>query len=707
MAVIDPRYVTTVSLEEYFVNNGTGTPNSDGAIWFWQDNNRNVPKPVFQLVNLSAPNTPPNYAYVQLPNPITLSSVGTPVDNNGNNIAIYYFPYDAAGNIQLYFVQVYDSFGVLQEQREGWPNIGPTENPDQEMANISNELSNPQFVDIFFTLTNPLVINFTGIATTTVGIAPNWNLQVTHTANTTVTLTRNAIAGNLNYPNNPPYTLTILPGANITAVSLVQVLSNNPNIYAPAPAGLNGWIASSILLAPNSSVTMQYFSNAGMLNPFTILAANNGTANYVQYNNTIQLPAGNNPQNADTGFVSIILALPTGAATTLSNVQIVGLDSDVPNVGYDQTTANRQRDQLFNFYSPLLQAKPIPSYLIGWDFPLNPTQVSGNGAMGPFATGGAAGSFQAWDQTVVFQSATNGVTLSRSASGNGALRITANAGNPQFAIIQYLPQAEAREILQNTLSVMLSATTNGAYALGGTVSLWYSTDANLPSTAANNSIVATLTAGGKPATFNGNWTEVPRVNLWDATFSVTQSATTNWIDYGFSPWSLNGGAAVNTAVWFAIVVGFSAFTNTRSIDIGSSSLVPGSIPTRPAPRPASEVILNCQRYYEKSFPPATVPAQVAGIAGATRTYAFQNGAPFGVYYQSIVFQALKNSIPTITTYNPLAATNTSRNLSAPANGVGVTVADSSQHQFSLTDSGTTLAGDEWAIHWTADSRLGL
>ena len=39
-----------------------------------------------------------------------------------------------------------------------------------------------------------------------------------------------------------------------------------------------------------------------------------------------------------------------------------------------QNSVNRQNDYLFHYYNPLLQYKPIESFLIGWDFPVNPAQ---------------------------------------------------------------------------------------------------------------------------------------------------------------------------------------------------------------------------------------------------------------------------------------------------------------------------------------------
>lgn len=114
---LDPQYIVPINLEEYFVNHDTGEPLANGTIEFWTDDDRTTPKDVFELTG-----APPNYTYDALPNPLNLSAVGTPVDNSGNPVSIYYYPYDAFGNVELYYIVVKDSNGLVQFTREAWPN---------------------------------------------------------------------------------------------------------------------------------------------------------------------------------------------------------------------------------------------------------------------------------------------------------------------------------------------------------------------------------------------------------------------------------------------------------------------------------------------------------------------------------------------------------------------------------------------------------
>lgn len=726
---LDPRYVTTVSLDEYFVNKSDGTPNAFGQIFFWEDDNRTVPKNVYQLVNLSSPPTPPNYAYVALPNPITLSAVGTPSDNSGNNIAIYYLPVDAADNEQLYFVQVFDQFGVLQEEREAWPNPINGGGNDGKNNDVTNQLSNPQFADVLFNPALGLTINYTGAATDRIKIAPDWDLVINHTGAGAVTITRTSIQGSLAYPGNPPYTLTITAGLNLAALQLVQRLPHNPDIFGRAAGGTNGYLSASILLAPASSVTVAYQPNAQPVQ--NILVANNLTGAYTQYNHTIQLDPAINPSTSDTGYVDIILDLPILGATTFSNVQIVCLDTNVTDVRYDQTTVNRENDFLFHYYNPLLQYKPVPSYLVGWDFPLNPAQT---GATVVASAIGANASKYVWDQTIIFQSANSGVGVTRHA--NRGITLTA-AATTQMALIQYLPQSVTRDILNDAIAANVAAF--ASVATVATVDLFYTTDVGLPNLGAGASLVATLDANGAVATFNGTWTRVPRSSLGNAQFTIATSATNNFNDYGFSGWNLNGAAGASTATFFAIVVGTAQVTMGNTITFGSVSACRGYIPTRPAAQAPDEVFRECQYYYEQSYPPGVPVGTVSGgdftsgnkytiqsiITDSARTYSFilelmqtKVRTPLVTFYSNInantagvlTFQAEKDGAIAVRTGGALA-TNPS-DISALGWGAAESVDRIFYFAHDTTTVQLTLAavtGNEAFLifHYTADARLGL
>jgi len=594
---IDNRYVTSVDLNPYLVDQTTGEPLANGTISFYQDSSRSTPKAVYELTG-----SPPDYTYTALPNPVTLSATGTIADGTGNNVALYYFPYESqepGADIQLYYVVVADSNGNTQFTREAWPNVSAEDDPSINQNNvIVNQLSNPQFAQVLFEPQNGMTLTYSGTGTATVAIAPDWDLFISYTGACTVNVARTAIAGSAQYPTNAPYKMSFTSSANVASLQLIQTLPNNPDIWSPASGGDNGYIGANITLDAGSGVTMYYAPSVGTQQE--ILSASNTSGAPEEFSNSVQLAAASNTANGDTGFVQIVIDLAVSGVTTLTSVQVVGLENEATGVDFNQATVSRQIDQLFHYYNPLLSAKPIESFLVGWDFPTNPAQLLGP-SVSAFASGTNSSNY-VWDQTIAFQTANSGVSFSRASTG--ALRVT-GAATGQFALVQYVDAPTAIEILNQRLSVNVAADTNIVDGLLGTVSIWYTTGA-APAIGSNLSIVATLDANGYPVTQNGTWVEVPRSSLGNAQFTVMPSATENFNDYSFNGWDLQGATALTSATFVAIVVGFSSMISTNTVDFASISLVPGDIPTRPAPKTADEVISQCQRFYEKSYALATV-----------------------------------------------------------------------------------------------------
>lgn len=138
MTGLDPKYLIAPSLEEYFVDKDTGAPLAAGIVTFYSDINRNVLKNVYTLSG-----APPNYSYIQLPNPNTLTSVGTFTDGFGNNVLPYYYPYDASGNVENYYITVVSAGNIQQFTREGFPNVPGSSSGTT--ANYQNLVPNGQF----------------------------------------------------------------------------------------------------------------------------------------------------------------------------------------------------------------------------------------------------------------------------------------------------------------------------------------------------------------------------------------------------------------------------------------------------------------------------------------------------------------------------------------------------------------------------------
>ncbi len=716
--------VTSTSLLEYFVDKDTGAPLAGGTISFWKDADRLVAKNVYEKVDTGAVDAAGNpiYEYVDLPNPMTLSGVGTPQDNNGNNVAIYYFPFEGTptnsnGVVELYYVTVASYLGVPEFVREGWPGSGVTGGgTGGDGSEATNMLSNSQFVDVNFDTAAGLSYTSTGAESVVISIAPDWNLNVTFTAVGVVNVDRVAIAGNADVITNPPYSLEIEAVNNISSITLTQRLNHNPGIWCAQNDGVGGYVASYIVIGAGDAVTMNYVPSVGA--PTQLLAGNNAGAAFDSLADTIQLDPSANTDDGDDGYVDIEIVLATTGTTAITSVQVLPLSSDEDDVDYIEEPVNRQVDHLFNYYKALLSYKPIPSYLYGWDFALNPRQCLGD-TIAAFATGVNTSNYVV-DQTIVFQSATNSFTTSVSVSGGLLLTATADT---KLAIIQYVDGTNIRNMTLGDICSMVEAYSDVVGGLTCTVSLWGTLDANVPDIKTPNfrSLVATLDANGKPATFNGTWVEIPRnfgagtaATIQNATFTIEAANTQTDADpnnlYPFAGWSGEGVPTLaDDADFLAIVIGTATIPTGRFIHLQSATWQDGSIPTRPAPQTYVAVQHDCYRYYEKSFNQTVAPAQNVGL----NTGEFSNsqilGAGVSTRLSQITFQSTKRGTPSITLYNPAAANAQVRNESLNADCSGSTITTSSPRAFAIscTTAGGSAAGETLGVHWVADARIGV
>jgi len=197
-----------------------------------------------------------------------------------------------------------------------WIANGSTPSNIVHEGSITNQISNPQFTDILFNNNFSYSISYTGSETTTVTIAPNWDLILVHTGAGSVTVSRTAIAGNANYISNPPYTLNVVPGVNLTSITLRQRLSNNPDIWSPITTGSAGYIYGSVVCSNNNTILMRYAPSSGTGQ--TIFTATNSSGVYAQLNGTVQLIQGDNTDTSTSGYVDILISLSTSISTNIN-----------------------------------------------------------------------------------------------------------------------------------------------------------------------------------------------------------------------------------------------------------------------------------------------------------------------------------------------------------------------------------------------------
>jgi len=728
MAVIpglDERYMAGTDLSPYFVDKDSGAPLAGGKIYFYRDVQRLVPKLVYTL---TGPNNLGAYEYTALPNPITLSGAGTIDDLTGNNVPLYYFPYDADDNLDLYYIVVESATGVEQFTRQAWPSLAGSEDPLNDNGVQTNQISNPQFIAFNYDNANFITVSFIGASSGFIEIAPDWTLFYQHIDSGDITATLVPVAGGSHSPTNPPFYLQITPGVNLSSVILIQRLRNTPAIWATASDDA-GYVSAGLLLGANTGVTVNYRPSNGAAT--TLLAANNATANFNYFTNSVVIPLSTSVNTGDTGYVSIEIVLSPTNISRLSSVQVVSTGGAGEVIPFIQESGNRQIDHLFHVYKANLLARALKSYLVGWDFALNPAQFGGRIQA---ASGGANSSKYTWDQTILYQNAASAFNVATTTTGS--YRLECVAGSPaQFALIQYLDTQEAQLLLHAPLSASIVAGVSMAAGLNLRVSLWYTTDANLPDINAGQSIISSLGANGQPTSFNGTWNEVAANSNAPMQALFPTGTQDSLRSISFNYWVPTGAPAPATvATYFAMVVSSAPIEVGGVVEFQSISLVRGTFGTDPMPQTTQEVLADCQRYYQKTYDAGVLPGTAATYVGMkasiqgwvsydTELNKFYNGRAAAF---EIAFKNTLRVIPTLSFYSPVTGTaaRVSYNyvssdsfplsddapLTTPTGAFGSSSTANAIRGVNIFGMGLTgLASSPPYItyHYTADARLGV
>lgn len=147
-------------------------------------------------------------------------------------------------------------------------------------------------------------------------------------------------------------------------------------------------------------------------------------------------------------------------------------------------------------------------------------------------------------------------------------------------------------------------------------------------------------------------------------------------------------------------------TNGATFQLSGVKLEIGAAATQFDRRPLSLEMLLCQRYYRKTFPEGTAPAQNSGVlSGALAVQAASNTANTLGYFWG--FDPPMRAAPTIITYNPSAANANWRNTTAGSDAVvNVDSVNVGGKGALIAEQTTALtASQTYRIHATADARL--
>lgn len=727
---LNELYFTPVTLEEYFVDKDSGLPLAGGTLTFYRDVARSTPKTVYQLTG-----APPNYTYTALPNPIELSSVGTIQNAGGDNVVIYYYPYDEEGNLDLYYVVCRDSNGTEQFSREARPNITADNNPTTNDFPTQNQISNAQFTQVFINEGQATIYTVTAATNEIFSFAPNWDFIISGTG--TVTVQRIAIAGNDNVATSPPYVLDVTVSGGITNCKLRQRFNVNSGLWASTadePIFLSGTFIARNELAGTTGIQMFYVESTGGL-PVLIVDSVFDNSGYQLLTGVTELPipSSTNTDMGNDGYVDIYLSFLSNSHVRFSSLQVVPTLNEAGGnfLQYDLNSSNREQSWMGDYYIPRLNSRPAASLLTAWDFTVNPFQFAASGNIG--ATAGYI-----CDQTIALRGGSGAVAFAKDTVTSG-LALTTAGTNDAFYLMQYLSGNDAKRILGTPLSVnVFGYVTSVSDTVTMRVYLFRANSSSSIPTLPTS--IGTVATSGVFTVSASGWTEIPRNGLDTATAILPAITTDDEInnannDMAFTGWELTDSTQISDTDKFAMVVTFAYVDASTAITVNSISLIPSNIPARPAPMSFDEVIRKCAYYYEKSYEMSLF----AGAAGTT------NGAIVCEQYISVAlatstafprflkvrYAVRKRIAVTPSIYSPTTGTvgNVQLLMYQGASTISSTDAAISGN-WTLTDSGQTgftfqpvnrnsiggpigvggsdAAGEAIALfHFVADARLGI
>lgn len=142
-----------------------------------------------------------------------------------------------------------------------------------------------------------------------------------------------------------------------------------------------------------------------------------------------------------------------------------------------------------------------------------------------------------------------------------------------------------------------------------------------------------------------------------------------------------------------------------TLDLARARLTRGAARTW-RPVPFQHDLALCQRYYWKSFPYATAPAQNAGATGCVRFHHFI-GSAVATRTFALFFPTRMRASPTVTLFNPSATNAEVRNLTdgADCSSSAASNVNESSFQALFTGNAGATSNDEYGVHAAADAEL--
>jgi hypothetical protein len=307
----NPLYIASPPLQYFFVDRDTGEPLSGGRIFTYSDINRATPKNTYQLQGNQA-----NYTYVPLPNPIILSAEGTIVDNNGNNVVPLWYPYNAEGEPELYYVVVQSATGVPQFTLQAWPYPSATNSNTNNENSIFNYIPNGQFLAHTDLPDNVLLPGTNVIA------QGGWTIELDSGATSTNTLTFIENAYTQNPPESPRYSINFACTVPVGNEVLKDIRIKFPDVNKFSDQGLYtyGFWMKSTFTVPFVVEVVAYYGTGGTPRPAYDQQIGQVTTEGTFFSFPINFGSGSGYNVGPDGddFIAIDISFPTDTAFNIT-----------------------------------------------------------------------------------------------------------------------------------------------------------------------------------------------------------------------------------------------------------------------------------------------------------------------------------------------------------------------------------------------------
>jgi len=529
----------------------------------------------------------------------------------------------------------------------------------------ANQVSNGNFSNVFFTPTL-LSAPQPSLTITTAGtyeIAPDWELVLTGTG--TSILTQIIYSGQAinSSPNAINFALQI-NNSGWTSAVLRQRFHGNGAIFTGGAVNLSVVARAEVT---SELISLSYVPSDSGFPAAVVVNRTLTTGDYQIVSGTVNLSPSINTDLSTVAYVDFVITLPTSGIVDITDVQMVGQNTPIPNgidlatilPEYQQQTEERNLDHLFHFYADNLLHKPKRSIAVGWNFPLNPWQFTTT----TLTTIAAQTAYTA-DQTILHQEAASQIKIGQNVAMerfNLLVQPVTASTTCRFALIQYVDTATIAPYWGYLLSGFVRARifTQNSNKVRVKMRLIWRT--SIPSAISATEPILSWAVGADPI-FGADWTAIAPLN--DPAYILPNNyagdSTSAYEGFSFDSFQMPDDSTADQMLGIV----FYTMDNMNSVSgqedqiaIDSISLIPAQFGSDGAAQTFDEVLRDCQFYYESSYAPFVLPQSVTQLGkrqALTVNTAFTGASPLSAFatMYSFPFASLKRAVPTMQFYSP-------------------------------------------------------